>query len=232
MTNTPELSVVLPAYREEENLGVLLPRLRNTLDVMECSYEIVVVDTITPMDNTVEVCRANNALYINRQNGNRFGDAIRSGIEEARGEYIIFMDADGSHTPEFISNMYLHKDDTDIVIASRYVKGGSTNNPKTLILMSLIVNMLYSVILNLRCRDVSNNFKLYRSALLKELNLYCSNFDIVEEILFKIKRNNKQIRIKEVPFCFEKRMYGYTKRNLVEFMITFLFTLVRLRFGK
>jgi dolichol-phosphate mannosyltransferase len=63
-----------------------------------------------------------------------------------------------------------------------------TDNNRILILMSWVVNIVYSIVLNLRCKDVSNSFKLYRGDLLRNLNLYCNNFDIVEELLFKLKK--------------------------------------------
>ena len=57
-------------------------------------------------------------------------------------------------------------------------------------------------------------------------------FDIVEEILFKLKRLHKKLIIKELPFTFKKRMFGETKRNLVFFILSYIVTLVRLRFSK
>lgn len=226
------ISVVLPAYMEEENLRQLLPRLNNVLNEIGVTSEVVVIDTITPLDNTREVCERNGVRYVPRMNGNFFGDAVRTGICEAKGEYVVFMDADGSHPPEFIRNLWREREENDVVIASRYTRGGATDNNKLLVLMSHVVNLTYSVVLNLNCKDVSNSFKLYRGAMLRELFLKCNNFDVVEEILFKIKRKHRNIRIKEIPFTFKKRMFGTTKRNLFLFIVTFLVTLFKLRFSR
>lgn len=226
------LSVVLPSYLEEENLRQLLPRLSAVLRDLGVPSEVIVVDTIAPMDFTSDVCKQNNVRYVNREDGNFFGDAVRTGIFKADGEFIVFMDADGSHPPEFIKNMWYESVDNDIVIASRYIEGGATDNNRILVIMSLLVNFMYSLVLNLNCKDVSNSFKLYRASLIKNLVLNCRNFDIVEEILFKIKRTNRGVRIKELPFTFRKRMFGNTKRNLVLFIFSFIVTLLRLRFGR
>jgi dolichol-phosphate mannosyltransferase len=230
--NNIKLSVILPSYLEEENLRLLLPRLHNTIAELTNDYEILVVDTVNPLDNTEDVCKANKIKYINRENGNAFGDAVRTGIKHAKGEFILFMDADGSHPPEFIPNMYKFITNCDIVIASRYVQGGYTENNKLQTIMSRILNIVYSLVLNLKCKDVSNSFKIYKAQLLKEIKLHSNNFDIVEEILFKISKNHKNVRITEVPFSFKKRMFGQTKRNLIIFVITYIFTLLRLRFGR
>jgi len=232
MRSRPNLSVVLPSYREAKNLKVLLPRLTATLRTIERNTEILVVDTMQPFDETPEVCRMYGARYINRTGSNSFGDAVRSGIKEAQGIFILFMDADGSHPPEFIPHLYQHREAYDIVIASRYIDGGYTENSRILILMSRAINIIYSLVLNLQCKDVSNSFKLYRAALIKEGEFHSNNFDIVEEILFKIKKRNNALKILEVPFTFKKRMFGETKRNLTLFAISYIFTLLKLRFGK
>ena len=227
-----DLSVIIPAYKEEENLRVILPKLNEILKEMGISNEILIIDTMEAMDNTVSICGENEAEYVARVGGNNYGDAIRTGIERAEGEFTIFMDADGSHDPKFIKELYSNRIGNDVVIASRYVEGGNTENGRTLILMSLIVNKLYSLFLNLDCKDVSNSFKLYRSSDLKKLELRCNNFDIVEEILFKLKKSKPEITIKEIPFVFQKRMFGDTKRNLFVFILTYAVTIIKLRFGE
>jgi dolichol-phosphate mannosyltransferase len=225
-------SVVLPAYLEEENLRFLLPRLAATMDEVRAPYEIIVVDTTSPLDNTEKVCREWGARYVPRQPANSFGDAVRSGIAAAAGERIIFMDADGSHSPEFIGRL-IEADSSgtyDVVIASRYVKGGLTDNSLTLVLMSRLLNWTYSLVLGLRCKDVSNSFKMYRGPQLKALQLTSGNFDIVEEILFKLNREQRGLKICEIPYSFKQRAFGKTKRNLVQFVFTYLTTIIRLRF--
>jgi dolichol-phosphate mannosyltransferase len=195
-------------------------------------YEVLVVDTIEPLDNTRAVCQEYDVKYLNRKNGNNYGDAIRTGIQAACGEKIIFMAADGSHSPEFILKLLEYQDSDDVVIASRYIKGGYTENSKILVLMSKILNITYSIFLNIKCKDISNSFKLYDASFIKSINLYCDNFDIVEEILYKLSKNNKKLRIKEIPYTFKARIFGKTKRNLLLFMISYLVTMLKLRFGK
>ncbi|MEC7275453.1 MAG: glycosyltransferase [Bdellovibrionota bacterium] len=225
-----QLSVIMPAYLEEENLRILLPRVKKVLKEVAPKSEIIVVDTERPMDGTPVACEEFDVTYINRTGSNTYGSAIRSGINAARGEFIIFMDADGSHYPDFIKELWAYKDSHDITIASRYIEGGHTENSSTLILMSKIVNWGFSFVLGIKAKDVSNSFKLYKGSHLKELNLKCDNFDIVEEIIYKIIRKHPQCEIKEVPFSFKQRMFGETKRNLPLFILTYFQTLIKLRF--
>ena len=227
-----ELSIIIPSYLEEENLSIILPRLMLVLNGLGIKHEAIVIDTMEPIDNTKSVCLSNAVVYINRENGNNYGDAVKTGIKYAQGKFIVFMDADGSHSPEFVTELYAHKGNNDVVIASRYIKGGFTDNNAALILMSRVLNVIYSLVLDLKCKDVSNSFKLYKGELIKQLSLYSKNFDIVEEILFKLKRFNPNLKIKEIPFHFKKRSMGHTKRNLFLFILSYIYTIFKLRFGK
>lgn len=227
-----ELSIIIPAYLEAANLKELLPRANKALSELNVKYEVIIVDAVMPMDNTMAICRDNGAYYINREGGKDYGDAIRTGIGCARGRYLIFMDADGSHSPEFIKYLYNSKEGFDVVVASRYVEGGNTENNRLSIIMSKIVNIVYSKFLHLECHDVSNSFKLYDTDLLREVNLVSNNFDIIEEILIKLRKKKKNLKINEIPFSFKKRMFGTTKRNLLLFSISYIFTLIKLKFMK
>lgn len=231
MSTDVTLSIILPAYLEAENLKGLLPRLKQAAAGVTAHYEILVVDTVAPLDDTRQVCADQRVTYVARTPGNTFGDAVRTGIRASRGRWVVFMDADGSHAPEFLPRLFEHARDYDVVIASRYVAGGRTENSLPLVLMSRVLNVVYSLVLGLPCKDVSNSYKLYNGDRLRALPLECQNFDIVEEILVRMSRGPRGLRIREVPFTFQMRNAGKTKRNLLLFMLTYLVTLLRLRFG-
>jgi dolichol-phosphate mannosyltransferase len=223
-----DLSVVLPAYEEAENLALLLPALRRTLDSKGVSYEILVLDAEAPRDRTPEICAENDVRCIPRLGGPLYGHAIRTAQTAARGHKVIMMDADGSHPPEFVAELWAERDAADLVIASRYVQGGRTENPVVLIFLSQFVNAVFRLVLGLRVADVSNSFRLYRGDDLRRLKLECDNFDIVEEILVRLYAAQPNYRVREIPFTFGQRQAGNTKRNLVSFALGYLATLWRL----
>jgi dolichol-phosphate mannosyltransferase len=223
-----ELSVVLPAYEEAENLRNLLPALKASAGAITASYEILVVDTATPRDATPEVCADIGVTYVPREGGDYYGHAVRTGIARSRGQYVVLMDADGSHSPTFLPKLWSPRESADVVIASRYMPGGKTENPAILIFMSLMVNVVFRTVLGLNCRDVSNSFRLYRGDDLRALRLSCNNFDIVEEILVLLSFTHPGYRIHEVPFTFEERKAGKTKRKLVAFALSYFAVLWRL----
>ena len=225
-----KLSLVIPSFEEEKNLKNLLPKIKKKL--LGISYEILVIDTQKKRDKTDQIAKINKVKYINRKPDNSYGAAIRTGVEEAKGEFILFMDADGSHEPLYIPKLLECVDKYDIVSASRYIQGGKTDNPPILNLMSLILNKTYAFILEIPMKDISNSMKIYRSNDLKAVNLVSNNFDIIQEIIIKISSLRK-CKIKEIPFYFKKRNKGKTKRDLVKFIFSYITTIYKLwRFKK
>jgi dolichol-phosphate mannosyltransferase len=236
-TSRPDLSVVLPAYEEGENLAWFLPRLRAVLGDLGVSHEVLVIDTVAPTDATPDICRKNGVKYFPREGGNLYSHAVKTGIAQSTGSRVVMMDCDGSHDPQVIPKLWAERDNADLVIASRYVHGGHTENPAILIALSLLVNLVFRWVLRLRCRDVSNSFRLYRGDPLRALRLECANFDIVEEILIKLSFARPGFLVREVPFTFGRRRAGRTKRDLVAFALSYLATLARFyrmekKFGK
>lgn len=222
------ISAVLLAYKEAENLKVLLPRIKEQLDNTGEEYEIVIIDTMEPLDNTADVCSEFGARYVN-QRYPYFGGAFRTGIEEARGDKFLIMDSDGSHNPIYIGDIYkkfVHG--ADIVIGSRYTEGGVTNDAKSSIVMSKILNTVFRIITGIRAKDISTDFRMYDTAQLKKVQLSCHNYDVLQEVLMKMKVNNPDIVIKEIPISFDKRLYGESKRRLIPFILGYIKTMFKL----
>lgn len=219
---TVELSVVMPAYREADSLRKLLPLLLPAVQALSARCEFIVSDSMEPLDDTAEVCAGFGVKHIYRTGGNAYGDAVRSGINASQGTYVLLMDADGSHNPKDIASLWNKRDQFDLVIGSRYVKGGHTENPVVLIWMSRILNYMYKFAFHLRVNDVSNSFRLYRGEQLRSLTLASPDFDIVEEILIRLAYGKAHATITEVPVTFEQRKAGESKRNLPAFLLSYM----------
>jgi dolichol-phosphate mannosyltransferase len=231
--NTPaeplQLSIVIPCYLEAESLRTLLPAIQANAAALTPAFEILIIDTEQPMDDTAALCHLHGARHLHRTGGNQYGDAVRTGIRQARGRYILSMDADGSHDPRFFPSMWSKRDAFDIVIGSRYMTGGHTENPAILIWMSYVVNLTFRLVFRIHAKDVTNSLRLYRADVLCPLTLESGDFDILEEILIKAITRNPSLRIAEVPITFGRRKAGESKRKLVQFAFGFLKTLQKLR---
>lgn len=222
------ISVVLLAYKEEENLKVLLPQIKKQMEKVGEKYEIIVVDTEQKLDNTEDVCKNSGVRYIN-QKYPKFGGAFCTGIECAQNDKFLIMDSDGSHNPKYIPEICKAlRPDIDLVIGSRYTKGGKTNDSMTSVIMSHCLNFTFRLALGIKAKDISTDYRLYRTEQLKKVSLESQNYDILEEVLLKLKLQNGRLRIAEVPITFKKRLFGESKRTLIPFMISYLKTLFRL----
>jgi dolichol-phosphate mannosyltransferase len=223
-----ELTVMLPAYGEADNLRILLPAIKKVIAELGVTAEIIVLDAACPVDDTQAVCLENQVTWLPRQGGNRYGDAVRTGIRASTGEFVITMDSDGSHNPQFIHELWKNRAKADVVIASRYVPGGVTENPWLLVAMSRVLNVIFKIFVGMPVYDVSNSFRLYRGDLLRSVHPTYANFDVLEEILAKLIWGPDSISILELPFRFEKRRYGKPKRQLIVFGVQFLTALFKL----
>lgn len=225
------ISVVLLAYKEEENLRVLLPEIIENVKKCGEEYEILVVDTAKPLDNTSQVCEEYGARYINQEEPG-FGGAFRTAIKYAQMDKFLIMDSDGSHPPCNIPDIYkkFTEEKCDVVIGSRYCPGGKSNDAKSSQIMSHMLNFAYSVCLGLNAKDLSTDYRMYNTKALKRVELTCDNYDVLEEVLLMLKLNKKNHKLKfgEVPIDFQKRLYGESKRQLLKFIISYIKTLFRL----
>ena len=221
---------MIPAYREAANLQLLLPDIHKSLGSLPIPYEILVVDTMQPLDDTPEVCKQFHARYLPRETGNYYGDAVRTGIRQTRYSLTVIMDGDGSHDVRDILRMLetMEKDKLDLVIGSRYIDGGGSFNGPVSKFMSATLNFIFRLFFHIKVQDFSNSFRMYRSEQLQKLDLQCNNFDIVEEILIRLAAR-KNFRFREIPIVFSKRKAGSSKRNLIPFIVSYLGTIIRLK---
>ena len=222
------ISTVLLAYKEADNLRVLLPQIKENLEKCGEEYEILIIDTAEPLDDTKDVCEEFSVIYINQEEP-FFGGAFRTGIKHASMSKFLIMDSDGSHNPKDIPEIY-HKFSlgADVVIGSRYISGGKTNDSVLSQIMSKILNTVFRLCLGIKAKDISTDYRMYDTNALKKVDLGCDNYDILQEVLMKLGINNPALVIYEVPVSFDKRIFGETKRRLIPFIISYIKTLVRL----
>ena len=227
------ISVVLLAYKEAENLEFLLPKIKEMLDSLPEPYEILIIDTKEPLDNTPEVCAKHGARYINQEFPG-FGGAFKTGIKYAEMDKFLILDSDGSHDPKYIPSMYkkFTEDKCDLVIGSRYTEGGETNDAKSSIIMSHILNTFFRICLGIKAKDISTDYRLYHTDQLKAVgdSLENVNYDILQEVLLRMKQNKPDLKIGEVPISFQKRIFGESKRRLIPFIIGYMKSLIRFTF--
>ena len=220
-----QVSIVIPALNEGRNLRLLLPRLHRAVsDSGVQEYEIIVVDGGST-DDTIEVATDLGTRTV-RQEEPGYGGALRAGFQVVNGEYVLTLDADLSHDPDFIRPMWEARREAEIIVASRYVPQGSAQMPFIRKVLSLILNKVFTKGLSLPLHDISSGFRLYRSSTIKNMSLESTDFDVLEEILIRCYAQGW--RIKEIPFRYLPRQRGDSHINLLKFGYAYLRTFRRM----
>jgi glycosyltransferase involved in cell wall biosynthesis len=220
----PDLTIIIPCLNEAENLAYLLPEIHSTLTENRISYEIVVIDEQADTD-TRQVAETNQVTLISHFKSG-YGAALIAGFIHAKSEYIISMDADFSHSPDFLVKLWHQRKQADILIASRYIEGGSAKMPFIRYILSKILNIFFSRGLDLHVRDMSSGYRLYNRKSLHINKLASSNFDVQQEILVFALINGYLVR--EIPFHYHPRKHGSSHARLLKFGIAYIRTFVRL----
>jgi dolichol-phosphate mannosyltransferase len=227
----PDVSIVIPVVNEAENLRLLLPLVSEAFSQFGIEPEVVVVDGGS-QDNSQIVAGQLGARVV-EQTERGFGGALLAGFAAASAPYVITMDADLSHPPEFLTDFWRQRKDADLIIASRYMAGGKADMAASRRVLSTMLNRTYALLLNVKVHDLSSGFRLYDRRVLTSLELRARDFDILEEILVKIYVSGGRVR--EVPFHYKVRNSGKSHAKLVRFAWAYLKTLLRmcrLRYGR
>jgi dolichol-phosphate mannosyltransferase len=212
-----KLTVVVPTYREAENLPELIRRVFAAASQIDMATEMVVVDDDS-RDGTEQICSEMQELYavklITRKGERGLATAVQCGIESATSEWIIVMDADLSHPPEVIPNLVRKlREGADFVLGSRYVKGGSTDAQWSLYrwLNSRIAILLAKGLTNVK--DPTSGYFAFPKRILKSAPpLSPVGYKIGLEILAKARCQ----KVVEIPIAFVDRQRGTSKLNLKE----------------
>jgi dolichol-phosphate mannosyltransferase len=219
-----DLTVVLPVLNERDNVAALLPQLEQVLRQLDCTTEVVVVDGGSG-DGTAGLARTLGARVL-VQSTPGYGGALREGFAAAEGNYIVTLDADLSHEPDFIAKLWRARDRADIVIASRYVKAGVAYMPLHRKVLSKVLNRFFAIGLGLPIRDLSSGFRLYRRSVLLQLEIEGRNFDVLEEIL--VKAYAAGWNVVEIPFTYYPRDRGSSHARIFRFGLSLLRSFGRL----
>lgn len=212
------VSVIVPTYRESENLPVLVPRVAAALAEAGVDGEILIVDDNSP-DDTQRVCadlaRNYPVRLLVRTTNRGLSPAVVAGMQQARGELLLVMDADLSHPPEKVPALVeaLQSGQTDFVIGSRYIAGGGTDDDWGWFrwLNSRVATLLAWPLTSAR-DPMAGFFALRAETFRKADKLDPIGYKIGLELL--VKGGCRHVR--EVPIQFRDRLHGESKLNLRE----------------
>lgn len=208
--------VVIPTYNERENIVDLVDHVRHLPE----PPATLIVDDNSP-DGTGDLADAlarerPNVYVLHRPRKLGLGTAHIAGFRYALAEnydYVLTMDADFSHHPRHIPGLIEACRECDVVIGSRYVKGGGTHHCRLRRrMLSRTANFVARVALGLHARDCTAGFRCYRRQVLEAIDLdaiFSDGYSFLIEMLYHIQ--NQDLRIGEVPIIYEDRWQGRSK---------------------
>jgi dolichol-phosphate mannosyltransferase len=237
MPRQPTVTVIVPTFNEAPNVEELVARISATLNGR--SAQILFVDDST--DETPNVIRAVAAAttsidvrLLHRENAvGGLSGAVLAGLEASTSEWCVVMDGDLQHPPEIIPTLLSAGVDerAEIVVASRYVRGGSSDGLSNLArrLVSNSSNILTRAMFPIKlrnCTDPMTGFFAVKRDAIDLRTLRPRGFKILLEILARTP-----LTVAEIPFAFGDRKAGESKASLAQ-GLRFLTQLGALRFGR
>ena len=210
--------VIIPTYNESENIARIVSRTRKAVP----DAHILIADDNSP-DGTGkladEIATADDHIHVMHRLGKEgLGAAYLAGFEwglNAGYDVLVEMDADGSHQPEQLPKLLEALADADLVLGSRWVKGGEVLNwPKSREILSRGGNLWTRIALGIPLRDATGGYRAFRRNTLLGLGLdnvasagYCFQVDLAWRAL------KAGFKVVEVPITFIEREYGDSKMS-------------------
>ena len=212
------LSVIIPAYNEEDGIQAIMERVLSTRaelrEVGVDNLELIVVDDGSK-DRTPELVMAQKDVRLLRhvKNGG-YGAALKTGFAAARGEWVGFLDADGTYPPEYYPQLFeaASRQNADIVIGSR-MAGADSEMPAVRRLGNLIFARLVSLISAKHITDSASGMRIFKKSILERLYPLPDGLNLTP--VMSTRALHEQLKMIEVPIPYSERV-GRSKLSVVK----------------
>ncbi|WP_020597782.1 glycosyltransferase family 2 protein [Spirosoma panaciterrae] len=228
-----KLSVVIPAYNEEESLPLTLRSLYQTLAKHGVPHEICVTND-NSKDGTLRVLEQLAAteiptlVYYTNPGPNGFGYAVRYGLERFTGDCVAVFMADLSDDPEDLVKFYnkMLETNVDAVFGSRWEKGGKViDYPGLKKFINRIANFIVRIMMGIKYNDTTNAFKLYKRETIEGVKPFLApHFNLTVELPLKAIVRGYTYAV--VPNSWTNRKYGESKLKIKEMGSRYFFILL------
>lgn len=211
------LSIIVPTYNESQNIVKMIESVCSSIP-SQITAELIVVDDSSP-DGTADIVKRlaselnvpNISIrVVTRPSKQGLSSAILEGVKSSAGRLVLVMDGDFSHPPQTIPHMIQELQDPkcDIVVASRYVRGGSILGwPFKRKLMSRGATKIAQVGLGIGIKDPMSGFFAFRRHIIDNVKFDAIGYKMLLEMLVKLKG----VKVREIPYTFTNRRLGASK---------------------
>jgi dolichol-phosphate mannosyltransferase len=210
--------IIFPTYNERENIDKIV----HAVMPLDPRIHVLIVDDNSP-DGTGEIAdrlaaEFDKVCVLHRAEKQGLGRAYIAGFRWAieRGfDFVFEMDADFSHSPEYLRDFLKEIQNSDLVIGSRYISGVNVINwPMGRLLLSYYANVYTRLVTGLPLRDATGGFKCFRRQVLEAINLDdVKSTGYAFQIEMSMRAWKKGFRIREIPIIFYDRVAGHSKMS-------------------
>jgi len=226
------ISIIIPTYNEKGNILKLIRTIRKTLVKKNIYFEIIIIDDSSP-DKTADIVKKKllhkNIKVYERKRVRGLATAILYGIRKAKGDVIVGIDADFNHPPEKIIDLVNKLNRYDLMIGSRFIKGGGMEE-RGRHNLTYFFNLFLKYILGFPTMDNMSGFYAIKRHDLLKLPIKKIYRGYGEYHLRLVHFAQKiGLRIGEIPIYYKKRQYGKSKSNLLKLFFQYILVAFELK---
>lgn len=230
-----DVSVILPTYNERGNIVVLLHNIIRVLSKTKKAFELLVVDDNSSDGTAGAIAKAfgrNTHIRVWVRKAQRgLATAIWFGISRARGEYVVVMDTDLSHSPDVIPRMLAEAITHTLVSGSRYIRGGGMENRKRYWL-SMMFNIYLRVLFGIPLTDFLSGYLCMKTDAIRKLvkqypDIFCGYGDYFMRLISAVAKERGTFF--EIPVYYRNRPYGVSKSKFIPMFFSYTKSSLRLR---
>jgi len=195
------LSVIIPVYNEEKAIGQIIEELKKELNKLDLEYEIITINDAST-DKTGEILeRISEIKVIHHSNNKGYGGSLKTGIEKAKFNNLLFFDSDGQHEPRYISEMIKYIDEFDMIVGARTgYKGPIIRQPG-----KKLLHWLANYLTRQKIPDLNCGFRVVKKdQISKFTHILCDGFSFSTTTTLLFLSEGKSI--KYIPITINKRM--------------------------
>ena len=229
-----KISILIPVYNEEATIISLLKSVQKEIGkIRTVTFEIIVIDDYS-RDNTSKLLRENETLFnhmISLEKNQGKGGAILRGLEKAKGEYILFQDADLEYSPKDYKALIrpIVDFDVDVVMGSRFVAPQFTRvHYFWHKVRNSALTLIFNILNNTTFTDIYSCYLIYRKSLVPLEKIITKGWEQHGEILSLAVKNGKVFY--EVPITYRGRSYDEGKKIRAFHIFKIFYTIVMTRF--
>ncbi|HSG30090.1 MAG TPA: glycosyltransferase family 2 protein [Thermodesulfobacteriota bacterium] len=205
--NINSISVVLPAFNEEENIGYTIQNCVDYMQVNNYDYEVIVVNDGSS-DNTKDIVQKaktdnSNVVLVDHDINKGYGAALRSGFESAQKDYVFLMDSDRQFNIEDIEKLFLYLDEQTVVVGYRQNRADPVIRKINAYLFHIYIKLMFG----LNLRDIDCAFKVFPTQAYQQIKPIISDGALFSTE-FIIRLLNKGYGIKEIAVNHYPRLKG------------------------